>query len=115
MTAKEMLNKAMALLGYNHNGNLADRISAAALHFINLVYADLWPMRHEEEFKPIAVLADKIDLPTEVLYDVFPYGLAMFIAQSENDGDQQQIWASLYNQKRTRMSRTDKITDVLPR
>ena len=115
MKGKEMLDKVMAILGYHKNGNLADRVSAAALHFINLIYADLWPMCHNKEFKPLASLSEEFDLPAQVLYDAFPYGLAMLDAPSENDGDQQQIWASLYNQKRARLSRSESIIDVMPR
>ena len=43
-----------------------------------------------------------------------PYGVAMMISQSEDDGDQQQLYSRLYNQKRSGFSKVEKLEDVMP-
>jgi hypothetical protein len=44
-----------------------------------------------------------------------PYGVAMLLAQSENDGDSQVLFQSIYNQKRMSATTFGKVKDVLPR
>ena len=115
MTGAQMLDKALVMLGYsNTNGNLISRIKDRSLTFINLVYSDIWYILKEEDFTPLSTLKDKIDLTDRVLQDVFPYGLCMFIAQSESDSDNQALWTNLYNQKRTSLTRLDTVKDVIP-
>ena len=119
MLASEIYNQACGLLGYNEsNLNLpsaADEISGAAISSINQIYADLfYSLNTGEEFKPIKRMTDEIILPSRILYNVMPYGVAMLIAQSESDGDNQALFASLYNQKRRNRSRIGAMSDVLP-
>lgn len=143
MKANELLNDTLKILGYsNADGNieLTSRIRNSAVVTVNLVYADLWRICNTietndtipsvaeatapldtnkgslyREFEPIESLSDEIKLPPKALGDVFLYGLAMHIARSENDGDQQQFYATLYNSKRSGLTRFEKVTDVLPR
>jgi hypothetical protein len=114
-----LLNNSLKILGYtDQNGNeqLTTRIRNSAIVNINLVYSDLWRIRKAKEpFKPVNSLSDTVDLPNDVLYDVFPYGLCMHIARSENDGDQQQFYAFMYNQKRLSLSRIEIIEDTFIR
>lgn len=119
MLASEIYNQACGLLGYNEsNLNLpsaADEISGSAISCINQIYADLFYSLHTgEEFVPIKRLTDEIKLPSQIMYNVMPYGVAMLIAQSESDGDNQALFASLYNQKRRNRSRIGAMSDVLP-
>ena len=65
-------------------------------------------------FLPALSPEDAIDLPERVLNDVMPYGAAAFLAQSENDGDQQQYYIMLYNQKRAALTTVDRVTDSMP-
>lgn len=118
MKAIELLNNTLKILGYadsNGNSKLTQRIRNRAVVTINLVYSDLWHICKNEPFEPIKSVSEEIKLPPKVLSDVFCYGLAMHIAQSENDGDQQQFFAHHYNSKRTGLSRSEKIVNKIPR
>ncbi len=116
MTGEEVLAKAIKLLGYTNNqGNveLTQRVRSSATENINIIYADLSKIE-EKNFKPITSLDQKIDLPDIVMYDCFVYGLAMNIARSEYDTDNQREFAILYNSKRLSLSKTAKRIDVIP-
>ena len=118
MTGQEILKTASELLGYNDaNGNflLSARITGKAVAIINRIYSDLWRICNDAEFTPIKSLVDEIVLPERALNDVMIYGVAMMIAQSESDCDQQQIYSVLYNRKRASLSKIETIQDVLPR
>lgn len=118
MTGQEILKTAADLLGYNDaNGNflLSARISSTAVTTVNRIYSDLWHICNDTEFTPIKTLQEEIKLPERVLNDVMIYGLTAFIAQNEEDGEQQQIWIRLYNQKRASLSKIDVIKDTMPK
>ncbi len=118
MTGQQILKLATDLLGYtNANGNLqlSARIMGKAVVNINLIYSDLWRICYDTEFEPISNIHGEIKLPERVLNDIMPYGVAMMLAQSESDGDQQQLYSVLYNRKRTSLSKKEGIEDVLPR
>ena len=111
MTARELYISALTLLGYKDS----DMFKEKAITLINAIYADIfYDLKPDGEFQPIKSLQEKIDLPPKVLHDVFPYGLAGFLAQSESDGDQQSNYMYIYNQKKNRLNTTDEIVDVLP-
>lgn len=115
MTGNQLLNNALKILGYtdqNGNAQLTSRVRNNAIVNINLVYSDLWRATKGGNFQPINSLGDTIDLPYSVLQDVFLYGLCMHMARSENDGDQQQFYTLLYNQKRLSLSKFEKIDDT---
>ncbi len=118
MKASELLNSALKMLGYtNADGNveLTGRIRNSAIVTVNLVYSDLWRICNTGEFEPIKSLDEEIKLPQKMMGDVFWYGLAMHIARSENDGDQQQYFAALYNAKRAGLTNYKKVKNVIPR
>lgn len=115
MTVVEIINKAMALLGYSDNdGNtqLSQRIRNRAIPIFNLVYNDL---RRISELKhnPIFSLSDSIELPVEAI-DVLICGVAAYLAGSEGDDVQQYMWSTEYQQRRTKLSRVGEIKDVIP-
>lgn len=117
MTAREVLNNALKLLGYTEaNGNveLPQRISNRAVAVINVIYAELWRAESAIEFKPIKSLTDEINLTERVLNEIMPCGIAMMIAGSESDGDSQNFWAEIYNRKRTTMTHITERKDQLP-
>lgn len=116
MTGHEALNQALILLGYtDQNGNeqLTRRIMNKAVATVNTVYEDLWQCVSDEEFKPINTLSEEIKLKDRAL-TALPYGVAAFLAQSENDGDQQQLWMQTFNKKRAGLTRLGRIVDTVP-
>lgn len=117
MTAIEILNSALKLLGYteaNGNNELPQRILNRAVAVTNVIYAELWRTEGKTDFKPISSLADKINLTERVLNEIMPCGVAMMIAGSESDGDNQSFWAEIYNRKRTTMASISERINELP-
>lgn len=118
MKANELLNNVLKMLGYTNadgNAELTTRIRNSAIVTVNLVYADLWKTSGKEPFEPIKSLDDEILLPKKATDECFLYGLAMHIARSENDGDQQQFFAHLYNAKRAGLTNYGRVKNVIPR
>lgn len=118
MTVNTVFNNALKMLNYTDsdgNPELTQRLRNRAIITFNLVYGDLWRICKREEFIPIKSLSDEIDLPQKALGDVILYGLAMHIARSENDGDQQQFFAHLYNARRAGLTEYEKVKNVIPR
>lgn len=117
MIGREVLNKAVRLLGYTNSlgePEISGRISSRAIAVLNFIYSDLFYLLKKEGFVGIKELGDEIDLPERILNDVMPYGVAALIAQSESDGDQQYIFVQLYNSKRLGVAGTGEIQDILP-
>lgn len=117
MKASEILNNTLKMLGYSDadgNPELTSRIRNQAVVAVNLVYADLWKMFYQETFVPIKSLDEEIKLPVQATNECFMYGLAMHISRSENDGDQQQFYAMLYNSKRAGLTHFEKVKNVIP-
>ena len=118
MTANTLLNNALKMLGYSDsdgNTELTARLRNCATVTVNLVYSDLWHICNDGEFVPIKSLFDEIKLPGKATDEAFVYGLAMHIARSENDGDQQQMFAMLYNSKRAGLTKYEKVKEAVPR
>jgi hypothetical protein len=116
MTGKEIISKAMVLLGYNDGlGNIdSSRFQVVSKNSLNLVFADLLGCLGRDDYGDIQDLSKEIDMPKKVLFDVMPYGVAAFIAESIGDGDKQQYFAAMYNQKRKRITYEDSVQDVIP-
>lgn len=116
MTAKEMISKAIILLGYSdEQGNTSDsRFQVISKNALNFVYSDLFYCLNSEGFKEIKALSEEIPLSERVLYDVMPYGVAAFIAESLGDGEKQQFFAAMYNLKRKSVVKDDAVQDVIP-
>ena len=107
MTAGQVFNRALTLLGYvtaSHNDGLKSRASAA---IVDVCRAQMC------EFEPIKTLADELLVDQKIAADVLVYGVAMFIAQSEGDAENQAVFCDLYNRKRASLSTRDTIKDVI--
>jgi len=119
MTGLNMFDKVMLLLGYSGaNGEVLgkDELLTRGLVAINQIYSDLLYIGGNDDFVPLLNINDEIKLPPRELYDVMPYGVAMFLAAAEGDGDNQQIFAESYNKKRVSVkAKACHITDTLPR
>ena len=111
MTAGQVFNRALTLLGYvtdSHNDGLKSRAIAA----INAAYVDVCRAQMCE-FEPIKTLADELLVDQKIAADVLVYGVAMFIAQSEGDAENQAVFCDLYNRKRASLSTSDTVKDVI--
>ncbi len=111
MTAGQIFNRALSLLGYV-NGSHNDGIKSRAIAAINAAYVDVCRAKMCE-FEPIKVLSDKLTIDESTATDVLVYGAAMFIAQSEGDAENQAVFCDLYNRKRASLSTSDVIKDVI--
>ena len=118
MKAYDIVKNALQLLGYtaaDGNAQLDSRLKTKAVPVVNQVYSDLWRICKEGEFTPIKSLQEEIELPERAVNDAVIYGVCMFMAQSESDGDTQQLYSHLYNKKRASLSRLETVEDRLAR
>lgn len=119
MTGDDLMLQAMRLLNYTNPRGDIDRLQAAELFkrgltMVNLLLADVMPIEGNE-IRLLEALTDPLPVSDHTAAAVLPYGLAMLLAQSEGDGDNQQIMAAIYNQKRGSIRRPgNRVADVLP-
>lgn len=104
-TGNDVFNRAMMLLGYTGidgavNGAQSAELFRRELDILNQVLADLWPLEKDTAFEPMTSVNADIQLSAAAIENVMPYGVAMFLAQADGDGANQQFYASLYQQKR---------------
>lgn len=110
MTAKDVYNNALALLGYTDNPEFQRR----AVPIFNKVYFDLHTICNgAEEFAPIRSLNDKLNLPDTVLLSVMPLGIAEMLALGEGDGELQQYFARDYSVARVKLNTIDRVKNTL--
>ena len=119
-TGMDVCLRAMSLLGYTGIDGVVDAAQSAelvrrGLNIVNQVLADLWPLEKTIQFTPMASIHEDVPLSVEAVEGILPYGVAMFLAQAEGDGTNQQYYASLYQQKRNAVRRYPRRRqDVLP-
>lgn len=119
-TGMDVFLRAMSLLGYTGIDGVVDAAKSAelvrrGLNIVNQVLADLWPLEKTIQFTPMASIHEDVPLSVEAVEGILPYGVAMFLAQAEGDGTNQQYYASLYQQKRNAVRRYPRRRqDVLP-
>ena len=105
MTGNEIFRQALALLNYTDPDGGINAVNNADLHkralpLINQIYADLWHIATDALFTPLSSLTQEISLESYVVNNIMPYGVAMLIAQTCGDADNQAMYSSLYNQRR---------------
>ena len=119
MTVEELLRQALYLLNYTNNrGEIDTRNSEELIRrgvpIVNAVLADVLPIAGEP-VSAIGTLEDTLPVSEDTAVRVMVYGVAMWLAQSEADGDNQQLMASIYSQKRNAIRRSSgRVADVLP-
>ena len=119
-TGMDVFLRAMSLLGYTGIDGVVDAAQSAelvrrGLNIVNQVLADLWPLEKTIQFMPMASIHEDVPLSVKAVEGILPYGVAMFLAQAEGDGTNQQYYASLYQQKRNAVRRYPRRRqDVLP-
>lgn len=120
MNAKHILQRALVLLNYvDANGQPAPdaAIGKRAVGVINQIAADLtFAADPDADFVPIARLDEDVALDGRIAHGVMPYGVAMLLAQSEGDADNQAVFAAIYNRKRAAAGGfAQRRLDVLPK
>lgn len=116
-TVGSLVNKALELLQYTDRNGVPDAERYApqyksALTYANLICSDLSRIEHID-FTPHTSLDDTLTISDISINDIAPYGVAMWLAQSNKDAENQAIFAMLYNQKRLTAPRTQyKITQT---
>lgn len=103
-TGQEIFNRALELLHYTDGSGETmqpfGELTSRALPVINQIYSDLWYTAHDDTFCDVPSLTVPLDLPTRLLNDVMPYGVAMLLAQGCGDSENQRVFAEMYSQKR---------------
>ena len=114
--AFEIYDMALCELGYTDNMGYSnnDDLKQRAVQLINSIYSDLYYACGLKDFKPVCYMSDEITLPEKVLNDCMHYGVAMKLAQGENDGDSLLMKSALYNQKRAHCTHKAPIIDDFP-
>ena len=116
-TVGSLVNKALELLQYTDRNGVPDSERYApqyksALGYANMVCSDLSRIEHID-FTPHTSLDNTLTISETSENDIAPYGLAMWLAQSNKDAENQAIFSMLYNQKRITAPRTQyKITQT---
>ena len=100
-TGNDVFRRAMSLLGYTGadgavNGAQSAELFRRGLNIVNQVMADIWPLERKDAYIPLSNINDDIPL-------------------SQGDGENQQFYSSLYQQKRNAVKRPPvRRGDVLP-
>ena len=121
-TGQEVLTRALQLLGYVDSLGNIDALQDAELMkrgtaAVIQIYNDIRHIENPNEYdnEPFN-MADDIRLSDISINDVMPYGVAMLIADMDNNGAAQAKFANIYNQKRKIVPRnTIRRADVIPR
>ncbi len=121
MSGQDVFRQAMRLLGYTDTlGDLDSGQNTEqykrGLTVINQLVCDLSLAESGTMAPPLSSLRQELPLSERTVRDVLPYGVAMLLAAAESDGDNQQLFAALYDQKRVSVRQTyERRTDTLPR
>lgn len=111
MTGKDIYLRAIISLGFEDDQTFKNK----AVVVINQVYEDLLSSFPDIERKPINNLNEAINLPETVCMTAMVYGVAERLAVGTGDGELQQYFSAQYHRSRARISRTDRVYDVMPR
>ena len=119
-TGEQIKNRALELLNYTDqhgrlNSTMYADVTARVLPLINQIYSDVWYGLYDEGFAELGAITDELPLPERVVNDVMPYGVAMLMAQTLGDADNQSLMAAYYNRKRASLTHMRGRKDVMPR
>ncbi len=117
-SGRDILKQALLLLNYTDIYEQLDTddeavIAKRGLAAVNQIYGDLWYTGRKDPFLPLIDLDEPVLLKDRQAKDVMPFGVAMLLAMSEGDGDNQQVYATVYNRKRMAAPITRRRKDVL--
>lgn len=119
MTGQAVFRRAMRLLNYTDtdgtlNAAASGELYKRALSIVDQLCGELHHAETGEVPPPLRSLAEPLPL-SEKAARVLPYGVAMFLAQSRADADNQRLFASLYETQRRSLTVPARRVDVLPR
>ncbi len=117
-SGRDILRQALLLLNYIDICEKLDDesevdLAARGLAAVNQIYGDLWYTGRKDPFLPLVSLDEPVLLNDRQTKDVMPFGVAMLFAMSEGDGDNQQVYATIYNRKRAAAPVVCRRKDVL--
>ena len=121
MTGQEVFRQAIRLLGYTDTLGDPDSVQNTELYkrglsVINQLVCDLSLSESGTMAAPLVSLRQDVPLTERTVRGILPYGVAMMLAAAAGDGDNQQLFAALYDQKRVAVRNGyERITDTLPR
>lgn len=101
MTVKEIFDVAVMLLGYDEAtlNMVSPQISKRMLICVGSAASDT---AKALKYMPIPVISsafDDVDIPEDVLRCCTVYGVAAMLALSENDSDNQRVFAQMFNER----------------
>lgn len=110
MTGRELIIEALRLINYTNTQGEIDlrqsgEIMKRGLTIVNTILSDVLKIEGKSAMR-LAQLTDELPCEQDTAYNVMPWGVGMLIAQSCGDGDNQQLCAAMYNQKRGSIKRT---------
>ncbi len=117
MTAYEIFFAAAALTGYDGmigENSGKDELLSKGLAACDRIYSDLHYAVYGDSAARTKLnsMNDEVILPQRVLDDIMPYGVAMLLSLWEGDGENNQIWTQIYNEKRGTITKISKISDA---
>lgn len=121
MTGKEAFRQALRLLNYTDNLGEPDsrrqtELYKRSLAVVNQIVAELGLAETGAVPERLTSLQQEVPLSERAARLVLPYGIAMLTAAAQNDGDNQAVFAALYDGRRTACCQSYvRRTDVLPR
>ncbi len=121
MTGQDIFRQALMLLNYTNAHGTVEALNNAELYrrslpIVNQIYADLWKIQRTDEFVPLSSMTEAVRLETHTVMNSMIYGVAMLVAQTDGDVDNQSLYATLYNQRRSAACiRSERVADCMPR
>ena len=117
VTGFKVVDHALYLLNYTvpsgaTNSNQNAELLRRSLPYVNAVLADILHIQHKP-FDSVSSLAEVLPVDEDTAIRVMAPGVAMYLAQSENDGDNYNRWSAEYSQRRSGIARESRrIQDV---
>jgi hypothetical protein len=117
----DAFKRALRLLNYTDIGGETDAAAAGELYKRGLavtdqICADVAQAEQGQTPPSLTSLSAPLPLSSYAARQVVPYGIAMLLAAGRGDGDNQQLFAALYTQKRRGLGRgQEQRADRLPR
>ena len=110
MTVKEIFDAAVMLLGYDEAtlNAVSPQISKRMLICVESAINDTAKALRYTVLPVISSAFDDIDIPEYVLRYCTVYGVAAMLAVSENDSDNQRIFAQMFNERLACISKSCK-------